>query len=450
MNVKMHSNDSRAQLMVGDCAIILKRFHFLQRELVLMQAGWLPGTEHWQSKLLLPEFLWQDELIAKELRERVMELRYPERRIVPGEDEPLLQLWRQFRDAPHGAAFVAVLHQAIKPAMRHAFQNYLDIADRLDDGPTIRILRQAIEDIDEQVPRWKEAHADCETAYPELQGAAAKWRQGVSDAIHGLGDSWAVSNSVKAVTDFHASEFGGRPFQISRLGKRDKRFARAMFPWPDSLDPSRGPGKGFELQIRQATHHLNEIWAAEMAGAVLFDLAEEAPAEFLEEGARWCYDESRHCRMGYTRFLKWGFTMPEMPLASFSYDSGANADPVTRLGIIYYFESTYIHTKSKRTKIFAADGDRVSSHDMDFDWADELIHSYYGTRWLKYFLEKRGEKRGPNDIKKDAERCVQKIRQLAKPADREETESLYRKTMSRASELADLRPANGVSSAKCP
>lgn len=434
--IKMPSADSRARLMVGECATILKRFYFLQREMVLMQAGWMPGTEHWQSKLLLPEFLWEDALIARDLRERVLELRYPERRIVAGDDQPLLDRWRSFRDAPNSAAFLLALYQVIKPALRQAYQGYLDVADRLDDSPTIRILKQAVEDIDEQLARWREAQADADATYPEHREVAGAWARGVAETIAKLPGSWAISERIGSVPAFEPSRFGGKPFQISRTGKRDKRFPYALFPWPDSLDPKRGPGEGWELQVRQATHHLNEVWAAEMAAACVFDLLESAPSDFLEESVRWCYDEIRHCRMGFTRYKDWGFTMGEMPMGSFSYDAGAEADPVTRLGIIYYFESTYIHTKSERTKIFAAFGDRVSSHDMDFDWADELIHSYYGTRWLKHFLAEKGESRGPNDIKKDAEACVQAIRARATEADRIATETLYGQTLARARALA--------------
>ncbi len=172
-----------------------------------------------------------------------------------------------------------------------------------------------------------------------------------------------------------------------------------------------------------------------MAAAVLFDLADDGPPDFLEEAARWCYDEIRHCRMGYTRLQEWGFKMDEMPLGSYSYDAGAEADPITRLGIIFYFETTYIHTKPERAKIFGNDGDRISSHDMDFDWADELIHTYYGKRWLEYFLKRKADKRSPMDIKKAAEGCVQRIRDLYPPLERERTEGQYRRTMRRATEL---------------
>jgi hypothetical protein len=434
--IRMPSMDSRARLMVGTCATILKRFYFLQREMVLMQAGWMPGTEHWQSKLLLPEFLWQDALIARDLRERVLELRYPERRIVVGDDRPLLDLWRSFRDAPNSTAFVLALHQAIKPALRKAYEDYLEVADRLDDSPTVRILKQAIEDVDEQLARWRETQADADAVYPEHREAAVQWARGVSETLARFPGFWAVSEQAASGSGFDPARWGGKPFQISRTGKRDKRFPFSLFPWPDSLDPQRGPGQGWELQVRQATHHLNEVWAAETAAACVFDLVETAPPDFLEESARWCYDEIRHCRMGFARFRNWGFTMSEMPMGSFSYDAGAHTDSITRLGIIYYFESTYIHTKSERTKIFAAFGDPVSSHDMDFDWADELIHSYYGTRWLKHFLSEKGDARTPNHVRKSAEACVQAIRARASQADRSATETLYQQTMTRARALA--------------
>src|SRR5690606_33259340 len=113
---------------------------------------------------------------------------------------------------------------------------------------------------------------------------------------------------------FDPAEYGGRPFAIARLGARDPRFRAVRFGWPDSLDPSFGPGEGLRLQVRQSVHHLNEVWAAEMAAASLYDLAEAGGAEFILDAARWCYDEIRHCRMGWRRLSTWGFQMHEMPL----------------------------------------------------------------------------------------------------------------------------------------
>ena len=159
--------------------------------------------------------------------------------------------------------------------------------------------------------------------------------------------------------------------------------------------------------------------------------------EFLLDAARWCYDEIRHCRMGFTRLGDWGFTLGEMPLGSWSYDAGAEADPLTRLGIIFYFESTYIHTKSLRTRLFGEFGDRVSSHDMDFDWADEQIHAHYGSRWLKHFLEKAGDPRKPTEFREQAEECVRRMQQSATAQDRQETRAAFDAMMARGEELAE-------------
>lgn len=418
---------ARSGLMVPDAAAVLKRMYFLGREFVRLQAAWMPGTVHWETKLLLPEFLWQDELTAWQLRERVLELRYPERRIEPGEDSECIAFFQQLGQAPSAEAFAGGWFEVVKPAIARAYEAYLTRTDTLDDAPTVRILRHALEDIEFQREGYTAVADETDQT----------WQAAVRRAFATLGDDWW---NPQATADFQAAAEilarAGAPLRIARRGARDPRFSRALFSWPDSLDPARGAGQGFELQVRQAQAHLNEVWAAEMAAACINDLMDEAPAEFLHDAARWCFDEIRHCRMGYTRLRDWGLSDRDMPMGSYSYDLGEDLDPVTRLGVIFYFETTYIHTKSERTKSFAAFGDRTSSHDMDFDWADELIHTHYGKKWLNFFLEREGRGRKAADIKQAAFQAVEAIRARATPADAEATESLYRRTMERARELA--------------
>ena len=434
--MKMQSRNNRAALMVPDSAKILKRLYFLQRECVIALAGWTPGTLHWETKLLWPEFLWQDSITTAGLRERILELRYPERRIEPGEDTALIAWWRQlWRNAPSDVAFAEAFQTALMPFLRNAFAHYLVLADALDDAPTLRILRHAMIDIDEQIARLDRARTDISEVYSTAELAVSReWASGVCERLAAISTSAFVGTLPCVPPTLFA--LGGRPFTIARYGRRDPRFAYSRIPWPDSLDPARGPGQGFELQVRQAQAHLNEIWAAEMAAAVIWDLADEAPPEFLDEASRWCFDEIRHCRMGYTRFLEWGFKKQEMPLGSFSYDAGAKVDAITRLGIIYYFETTYINTKSERTRTFAEFGDRTSSHDMDFDWADELIHTYYGKKWLDHFIAQGGLSLTPLNVKAAAEAAITTIRQEVTGKERERIEELYTATMARARELA--------------
>lgn len=422
------AKESRSFFSVDLAARILKRFYFLQRQIVLMQAGWIPGTGSLDLKLALAEGLWQDSLVAGQLRRRVLELRYPERRIELEDDAALLKVILQLRDAPDGTTFFHVLHETLKPFLRRLFLCYLEATDALDDGPTIRILRQALSDLDSQ----ETISAKLTASNPEVNAA---WKNAAQQLIGSL-DSTSLASELEYPLPDYSPLLGGKPFSIARQAARDPRFASPAFAWPDRLDPRKGAGHGLELQIRAAVHHLNEVWATEMAAAVLFDLADQAPFEFLEDAARWCYDESRHCRMGYMRLSEFGYEPTEIPLDSFSYDAGADLDPIGRLGIIYYFETTFIHTKSERTRIFAKAGDRISSHDLDYDWADELIHTYYGNRWLKFFLERSEDARTAKEIRQVAEQAVEKIRTLATSGDYEVTRTHYERILEKGKFLA--------------
>lgn len=398
-------SQARVQLTVAQSAIILKRFFFVERELVYLKAGWLPGTIHWESKLLLPEIAWESSLLAKEFRQRILELRYPERRIAIDGDAPLIAFFKRCGEAPDARAFLAGLAFVVKPWILDLYQHYQARTDQLDDGPTQRFLRHGIADLERQIGRLRAIAEATLQVMPDADDTASKWTHSLAAVFRKLpieaffGEtSWTDEENV-------AGELPSHGFSIARTGSRDPRFLRTDFAWPDRHTPS-DPGSGMVLQARQAVHHINEVWAAEMAAACIWDLAPTAPHEFLDDAARWCYDEIRHCRMGYERLKEWGFADHEIPLDSFSYDSGERLDPLTRLGIIFYFESTYIHTKKERTLIFAELGDRLSSHDMDFDWADELIHTYYGKRWLDELLKQHGSHKKLADIKDDARAAV--------------------------------------------
>ncbi|MBL9215426.1 MAG: DUF455 family protein [Opitutaceae bacterium] len=427
----------RAHLMVTQSATILRRLYFLERELVRLAAGWLPGTAHWEAKLLLPEVMWESSLLTRELRQRILELRYPERRIAPDVDEPWVQLFRRCGDAPGAPAFLVAVAEVVKPALLVAYRRYQEVADRLDDGPTQYLLRHGIADLEAQVVRLRAAAAAALAAAPGEAAAARAWSKAVAAVFGAISADDLLQAPAPPSAD--ALVAAGRPLAISRHAARDPRFHRVAFAWPDRHTPGH-PGEGIRLRARQAVHHVNEVWAAEMAAACLYDLAPAAPPEFLEEAARWCYDEIRHCRMGYERLRTWGFSDAEIPLDAFSYDAGAAADPLVRLGIIFYFEATYIHTKKERTIIFGAMGDRLSAHDMDFDWADELIHTHYGKRWLEAFLAQSGDARSVADIKEEARQAVLRLQARATPEDQAAAATIQARILLR---MATLAPDGG-------
>ncbi len=369
----------RARWMRMDAARILKRFFFCERALLVAQSGWLAAIAPLDAKLTLPAFTWQDAMTAHALRERVFEMRFPSRLLEIGDDAPVVNIFAEAIHAPSAGAFLLGLARLFKPALLAAFQEYAALADELSDGPILRALRVAIDEKSNQIAMLTRFATDMLRTDAAARRAAEEWLAALSERLLAVGGL-----SVEAPTpDANAAPLPARtPFTLAEVPARDARFHCCRYYWPDIVDASFGYGEGINLQLRSAVSHFNEVWAVETGGAVLHAFADVLEWEFIYDAARWTYDEARHTRMGYERLQTWGYTPNELPLGSYIFDSARGQDPVVRLGMLHYFETKNIGKKTKRASAFASYNDRMSQHDMDFDWADETIHAEYGHRWL--------------------------------------------------------------------
>jgi hypothetical protein len=344
-----------------DTAQVLTRFHHLERALALACGAWIPAVPLLEQKAALARVAWQCALAADALRDRVFELRYPSRMLEEGADAPLIQVYEAAIRAPDADAFVRGLAEVLVPSLQGEYRAFLEATDALDDGPTIRILESAANDKDEQ------------TSLLAAEGSNSSW-----------------PGELRAALETHEPP-AGTPFAIAEDPARDDRYAVSSFYWPDTLDPSYPYGEGVALQLRSAVSHLNEVWAVETAGVILYELAGELGWEFVRDAARWVYDESRHMLMGKRRLDAWGLDAAATPLGAYIYEACRGQDAIVRLGMLGYFETKNIGRKRERAQAFAELGDRLSETDMEFDWADETIHAEYGRRWLKELLRARGE-----------------------------------------------------------
>ena len=371
------SENQRSRWLRVDTAEILKRFYFCQRALIVGQAGWIAALASYEIKTTLPRLIWEMALTADALRERVLELRYPTRLIEVGDDAPLVAVFDGSIHAPGAEAYLLGLAQVLVPALLAAYQDYLAKSDELADGPTLRFLRVAIAEQAEHVSllaRFAEQMlAQAPARWPQAEGWVAALRAALLD----VGGVSLHKPSPPAAP----IALPGRPFVLADVPARDEQFHLCRFYWPDIIDPAFPYGDGLRLQLRSAVSHINEVWAVESAGAILHAFAGLLPWEFILDAARWTYDESRHTRMGYARLRAWGFEPSEIPLGSYIYDSARGSPPLTRLGMLHYFEAKNIGKKLQRAELFAGLDDRLSQHDMEFDWADETIHAHYGKRW---------------------------------------------------------------------
>lgn len=385
----MEASDDLLRL---DTATALRRFWHLERALLLAYAGWVPSVARLEAKAALAEAAWESSLIAEALRQRVFELRYPDRTLDLEPDAALVSLFESAVNAPDPGAFLTVTGNHLLPALGAAYERYLALSDAIADGPTHRFL---------QVGRLdKTRHAEAQKAAAANEAgseAGQRWVDAIAERLQELGGvrveaepvgSGPVGSGPVAVNAFTDP---GAPHRIPERPLRDDRYLNGLFYWPDNFDPDHPYGEGFRLQLRTALSHLNEVWAVESAGAVLFDLGPDLGWDFIMDAARWLYDESRHMTMGRMRLERWGFTPGELPLGTFIYGACAGKPSVYRLGMLAFFETKNIGKKAQRAVDFGEMGDRSGQRDMEFDWADEAIHAGYGRRWLRDAMKAQGQ-----------------------------------------------------------
>jgi uncharacterized ferritin-like protein (DUF455 family) len=433
-NFYLRGEQPRARWKRLDTAQILKRFFFCERSLIVGASAWIPHLHDLDVKMAIPYYCWQNAETANDLRERVFELRFPSRMMDhEGADRPLAALLAEIRNAPTATAFFTAWGSALT-ALRDAYQEFLDRSDPLADAPTYRFLELSLREKEKQIATlagWAEHESARDLANRPL---SENWITGFSNQLEALG---GVGTDT-APPDLRMTPIpGSRQNSVPDLPARDPRYWPCRFYWPDIIDSEFPYGEGLLLQLRSAVSHLNEVWAVEHGGIILSEFSEVLPWEWIHDAARWTYDESRHCRMGQNRLTAWGFNPAEVPLGSYIYESAKGAEPIYRLGMLYFFETKNIGRKPERTAVFKEIGDQASEHDMDFDWADETIHATYGNRWLRTLHELNPEKYPAADkIRNDCEALVKTIITSASDAEKSAIIDRADKMIQRANELA--------------
>jgi hypothetical protein len=403
------------QLARFDTATVLRRFWHLERAVAITCAAWIPGVRRIETKASMARTAWQNVMTAQSLRERVFELRYPDRSLDSGGDAPLLNLFSSVLNAPAGAAVVSALADVLLPAQLRGYELYLEASDDIADGPTRRFLALAVTEKRSQIDELR-AVAENEG----IDAPAREWTERLGATLSELGGVGLEPPENIPVTVVVPP---GQPFRLLEVPQRDERYFACRFYWPDTLDNAYPYGNGVRLQVRSAVSHLNEVWAVETAGAILWGFADELGWDFVFDAARWLYDESRHMMMGAVRLNEWGIERSQVPLGSYIYEAGAGQDLILRMAMLAYFETKNIPKKRERVASFAALGDDASERHMDFDWADEAIHAGYGRKWLRRALERRG--RDPGEWQRVVGRCEELVRQRVERATTAERDAIF-------------------------
>ncbi|MEZ4670067.1 MAG: DUF455 family protein [Anaerolineae bacterium] len=376
---------------VDQASYYLKRCYVAERELMRTLAAWFVDTSQWDIKRQLANDMWQTSRHADMLRTRILELRYPRRDVDKKYDVDVLAWTTEFAKGSHTEEFVAGIYGAVLPEMVRAYSNYLEQTDSLDDAPTVYILKHIISDKESQIKRMQKLTSEIA---PSLSDSAQEWTDYLRDFVSAIGG--VAGDGLKSIKP---TKFANRPsYSVQRQVKRDARWRPCLFHLPhenkydlegrqawqriEKLD------KRVAMQVWSAISHFNEIWAAEVVAASMWDFTNET-WDFYLDLARWAWDETRHSTMGFRALEGWGWDVPELiPWGNALYNAMGSMPPIQRLAILYFYEEGLLRagTKQIELKILESAQDDGSVQDMDFDWADEAIHVSYGFKWLRHLL----------------------------------------------------------------
>jgi Protein of unknown function (DUF455) len=340
-------------------------------------------------------------MTADALRERVFELRYPERDLDTGVDRDVVRRFEASLNAPGPLSFLSGLSDVYLPALSRAYEGYLDANDDVADGPTRRFLDLAVREKGGQVETLGRLDRKLEETTEDASDGG-RWVARMADGLHDVAAA-SPGETKESFVDH------GVAFRLPEHPARDDRYFVTSFYWPDNFDPDFPYGDAWRLRIRSAVSHLNEVWAVDTAGAILHAFAGVLGWEFVRDASRWLYDESRHMMMGARRLDLWGFDKKDVPLGSYIYESCNGHDPIFRLGMLAYFETKNIGKKRVRATQLGRAGDAEGQRDMDFDWADEAIHAGYGRKWMRAALAESG--RPSSDWDEVVARCEELVQE---------------------------------------
>ena len=387
------SRQAHQQARVDQASGFLKRCYVIERQLMRTLAAWFVETSHWDLKRQIANDMWETSRHADALRTRILELRYPRRDVDKKYNAGLMNLMAECAKATDNREFVGGVYGVLLPALLQAYDDYLGRSDSLDDAPTIYQLRHIMTDKRAQIDRMQSLVNDVE---PELWDSTQQWQEYLGLILDSIGGVTGLDKLGDKPVD-HACA-GRADYDVTRQVQRDSRWRPVLFhlPHENKYDVAgRNAWRRIEqldkrvaMQVWSAISHFNEIWAAEVVAASMWDF-DSQPWDFYLDLARWAWDETRHSTMGYRALQGWGWDVPELiPWGNALYNAMGPMPPLQRLALLYFYEEGLLRagTKQVELKILESAQDDGSAQDMDFDWADEAIHVSFGFRWLRHLL----------------------------------------------------------------
>jgi bacterioferritin (cytochrome b1) len=391
----------RPGISVAEAAALLRRWGYVEFELMRLLGGKLTSLPEMEVKYALGRHLWEDSQHAQALQERIEQLRSNGSVTTAAPDADLAILLEETIHAPDTAAFLEAVYRVWKPALVAAYRAYLQRTNPLADAATERLLRHILLDEETQIA-WGQAALTHLSEHGEYDRAAAEaFAAEIRSLLEAVGLEGPAPKDQNRVERRRCVV----PFEPSHRPARERKYA-LVCELPKQFEP------GEDRLIRMMRRRMNEMDVAELCASSLYEIRDK-PLSYYVDLARHCFDECRHAMFGHAGLVGAGYAIDHFPLkignANF-FQSEEVIDRYLHLGVV--IEQKKMAKTGKRAEWeYCRDEARHPQMTtfQDFDWADEVYHVHMSRRWVKEFFD--------GDWQRVQERCDAIERRWAEAVD---------------------------------
>ncbi len=387
---------------VEEAAAFLRRIELVHRKLVYLESAHVVLRSLWELKAALGRHLYEDADAVAALRERILDLRQNSGVVSRDPDQRLTLLLDELLHAATDEELLVGLYEIVKPALLEAERDYARTTQAIVDYPTIRILRQTIADLEEQVA-WGQR------AVRLLVDDRGK-RPDVAEFAERIRAYLAAAGGISGQEPGAAASAGRRWRSTAALSLPAKAIRDERMPAETSLFRVGAPedqGEPGDDVRRRLVHMMRtrqeEMVVAELVAAVIWHYRDQ-PWEFTHDLARHEWDEMRHALMGQAALEAEGIDWMRYPQFTGDYDLNADNVPAAQYAWLLGIEQNAMRRTGKRGEYeFCRDEAQhpLMTRFQDFDWADEVKHVHIGREWTTHLYD--GD---PSRAKAAAEQAV--------------------------------------------
>jgi hypothetical protein len=372
----------------------------------------------WEVKCAAGLHMWLDAEHSAALRKRITEMREPPLYLDKVPDAAIELFFQELIRSETTLELLVGVYGVAKKELIRSLRKHLAETNPLVDHPTCRLLKLILIE-EEEMLAWGEQAVDALTVTEEDRAAADRWREHLELCLQAAGGfPGDLEKPVNRASVTLRTE-AGKPYEMKAEPRRDARF----------VDKYNGAGKIDDYYLDEARppdertyallyKRLKEMTVPEWMGPIIYK-TEGKPWDYYVDMSRQLWDEARHSMLGEVGLYQDGIEFYKYPIDfRTSLTLNTKFDPLEAHVILWYFEQRQMPKQTgKRLEWIIA---KMSDNELaqtfqDYDWADEVLHTQFGRKWLV------SEVGGLEELKKKAEELLPKIvEERAKLDDRSE------------------------------